>query len=266
MNILLKRNPLFWLLIILSYMISSAISQSLDSSTAFKWEVGEELTYKVSWSFIKLGELKLKVIKKDTLNNRPVYHCKINVDSRPHLPFITIHDTWESFVDSAEFFSHQFIAYEKEGSHLIYSLYRYHMNEKQLEMRVEKHQDSTKEVLFDSLVTVSSEIHDGLSMLYFARGFVKRNHNVNLNIVINTKFVTTDLDFGATREEIDFNLQKLDCFYLEGRLKFVGVAGIKDDFKGWFSPDRQSIPIRAKMKAFIGSVGIELIRWNNWEH
>jgi hypothetical protein len=157
------------------------------------------------------------------------------------------------------------MAYEKEGSHRIYSLYKYHMIEKQLEMRVEKHQDSTKEVLFDSLVTVSSEMHDGLSMLYFARGYVKKNHNANLNIVINTKFVTTDINFRAIRKEIDYNLQKLNCFYVDGRLKFVGVAGIKDDFKGWFSPDQQSIPIRAKLKAFIGSVGIELVRWNNWE-
>jgi hypothetical protein len=247
-------------------MVLSARSQPSDSSTVFKWNVGEELTYKVTWTFIKLGELKLKVIKKDTLNNRPVYHCQINVDSKPGLPFITIHDTWESFVDSAEFFSHQFIAYEKEGSHLIYSHYRYHMNEKQIEMKVEKHHDSTKEVLFDSLVTVSSEIHDGLSMLYLARGYVKKNHNVNLNLVINTKFVTTDINFEGIRKEIDYNLQKLNCFFVDGRLKFVGVAGIKDDFKGWFSPDPQSIPIRAKLKAFIGSVGIELIRWKNWEH
>ena len=49
------------------------------------------------------------------------------------------------------------------------------------------------------------------------------------------------------------------------RLKFVGIAGVKDEFKGWFSPDRQSVPVIAKMKAFIGSVGIELIRWKNWE-
>jgi hypothetical protein len=112
---------------------------------------------------------------------------------------------------------------------------------------------------------VASEIHDGLSMLYFARGMVKTQQQKLLNILINTEFVTTDINFKAIKDEIDFNLQQVDCYYLDGRLKFVGIAGIKDDFKGWFSSDRQSIPLRAKMKAFIGSVSIELIRWKNWE-
>jgi hypothetical protein len=263
-DIFADNYPFFCLLICLFLPLSHSNSQPLESSS-FKWIVGEELTYKVKWTFIKLGELKLKILKKDTMNHRPVYHCRINVNSRPGLPFISIHDTWESYVDSAYFYSHHFEAYEKEGSHLIYTLYRYDLKKKQVEVRVEKHKDSEKEILLDSLVSLTSEIHDGLSMLYYARGFVKKKQDSKLNIIINTDFVTTDINFSATRDEIDFNFQKLNCFYLDGRLRFVGVAGIKDDFKGWFSPDQQSIPIRAKMKAFIGSVGIELIRWNNWE-
>jgi len=53
-------------------------------------------------------------------------------------------------------------------------------------------------------------------------------------------------------------------YYLDGRLRFVGIAGIKEDFKGWFSTDGQKVPLKAYMKAFIGSVKIELEDWKNW--
>ena len=42
-----------------------------SDDNSFQWKMGEELTYKVKWSFIKLGELKLTVLNKDTMNDRP---------------------------------------------------------------------------------------------------------------------------------------------------------------------------------------------------
>jgi hypothetical protein len=252
-------------LLILWLITSAGMSQDTAQKSSFRWKVGEELLYKVKWAFIKLGELKLSILNKDTLNNRPVYHCRINVDSSPGLPFITIHDTYESFVDSAQFYSHLFRSYEKKGSHLVYTEYIYSPDSQKIEIRVENRQDDKREIVLDSVATNTPKMFDSLSMLYFARGYVKLVQQVEIEILMNAEFVKTDINFRSSRDEIEFNRQSVNCFYLDGRLKFVGIAGVKDEFKGWFSPGRQSVPIIAKMKAFIGSVGIELIRWKNWE-
>ena len=58
--------------------------------------------------------------------------------------------------------------------------------------------------------------------------------------------------------------KKVDGYYVDGKMKFVGIAGVKEDFKGWFSQDGQSVPLHAKMKAFVGSVRLNLEWWKNW--
>jgi len=127
-----KALIFLFLLTVFFSQLHDGFAQPPETSS-FRWVVGEELTYKVKWTFIKLGELKLKILKKDTLNDRPVYHCRINVDSRPGLPFITIHDVWESYIDSAYFYSHQFNAYERDGSDLYYTTYKYDLKNKNKE-------------------------------------------------------------------------------------------------------------------------------------
>jgi hypothetical protein len=48
----------------------------------------------------------------------------------------------------------------------------------------------------------------------------------------------------------------------DGRADFVGIFGLTGGFEGWFSNDEARVPIMAKMKVLIGSVTIELMRWN----
>jgi hypothetical protein len=35
------------------------------------------------------------------------------------------------------------------------------------------------------------------------------------------------------------------------------------NFEGWFSNDKYAVPIRAKLNVIIGSVDLELIKWNS---
>jgi hypothetical protein len=49
---------------------------------------------------------------------------------------------------------------------------------------------------------------------------------------------------------------------LEGRADFVGVFGLTGSFNGMFSNDIAGIPITARLKVILGSIRVELKRWN----
>ncbi len=251
---------------IIMVIVNLSLAQETNQKPYLQWEVGEQLTYKVKWTFIKLGQIKITILNKTKMNHRSVYHCQINIDSSPSLPFVNIHDRYESHIDSSGFYSHLFQSYEKKEDFTVFTQYAYDPVKNKIDVHLEKHSEDTSVVLLDSIVVSPDKMFDSLSMFFLARALVKTSSTVNLSLFVYNKFETTDIDFTGDRDEIKHAGEKINCFYLEGKLKFVGIAGVKDDFRGWFSPDSQSVPIKASMKAFIGSVKIELQEWKNWEN
>ena len=241
------------------------LAQSGELEPYLDWKIGEALVYKVKWTFIKLGEIKIDILDKICFHERTAYHCQIKIDSSPGLPFVNIHDCYESYIDSAYFYSHLFRSYENKDDHTIVTEYIYNPYTNKIDILLEKREANATIVLLDTTVHSPDKMYDSLSLFFLARGMVQNTALVNLSPFIYNKFENTDINFTGSRDKIEFHGRKMSCFFLEGKLKFVGIAGVRDDFKGWFSPDRQSVPIRASMKAFIGSVNIQLLQWKNWE-
>jgi hypothetical protein len=245
--------------------INLATAQPVESKPYLDWNVGEELLYRVKWIFLKLGEIKIDILDKVSCNERTAYHCQIKIDSRPGLPFVKIHDCYESYIDSVYFYSHLFRSYENKDNHTIITKYVYNPLTSQIDILMVKKGENSSVVLLDSTVQSPNRMFDSLSLFFLARGMVKNSAQVNLTLFVYNKFESTDINFTGNKNQIEFHGKNLDCFFLAGKLKFIGIGGVKDDFKGWFSPDSQSVPIKASMKAFIGRVKIELQQWKNWE-
>lgn len=257
----MKKNIITFFLVSVIQSGQSGITLETD----FLWQPGEELFYSVKWSFLTLGKLHLQTIEADSLNNSKVFFCRMYVDSNPYLPFINIHDIYESYIDSSGMYSHRYQSYEDKGDYILYTEYDFIYPEDQVRMKIEKRGNNKIELLLDSVTTISEKVFDGLSILYFARAMSKKNIYLSIPVFIYNKFEYTDVRFTGTQEILQIKNQKIPGFYLDGRMKFVGFAGVKEDFQGWFSPDGQSIPLKALMKAFIGNVKIELREWKNWK-
>lgn len=245
-------------------LFTNTLSQDLKNID-FHWQRGEVLIYSVKWSFIKLGQLRLEIIDEDTVNNRKVYYCRIRIDSSPGLPFVNIHDIYESYIDAEEIYSHHFLAYEKKGDYILFTEYIFNYNNNTVSIIIEKRWNDKKELVLDSTAVIPQKVYDSLSMLYFARAMSKRNCAIKLPVFVYNKFEKTELNFSGRKELFKFRDQKIPGYFVDGQLKFIGIAGIKEDFKGWFSLDEQCVPVKALMKAFIGSVKIELKEWKNWK-
>jgi hypothetical protein len=250
---------------LLSLLLQSKYSYQSETLTPFKWELGEQLIYHVKWTFIKLGELKLQVVQKDTLHSRPVYYCRIKVDSSPGLFIINLHDIYESYIDAEEYYSHLFRSYENKGDYVLFTEFDYNPDSQFVKICMEKQRKDGNEIILDTMLAVSTKIQDSLSLLYFARAMAKSEIQTALTVLIYTKFEWTHLKIAGKPEIIDWHDANISAYPLNGQLKFVGLAGVKEDYSGWFSADSQSVPLRASMKAIVGSVRIELKEWRNWK-
>ena len=134
----------------------------------------------------------------------------------------------------------------------------------QIHILMEKQFPADTVVVLDSTATLTHKVQDGLSLLFYARANAKRKAQEDVPVFAFFEHRDTFINFNGELDDVKARGKKVDGFYLDGKMKFVGIAGVKDDFKGWFSQDDQSIPLHAKMKAIVGSVRLNLEWWKNW--
>jgi len=221
--------------------------------------VGEDLTYVVKYAFFNLGEVSLKVLEKIKMNNKPVYKTIAYIDSYPDLPFVSLHQVYESYIDSS-LFPLKFIA-KIFGDDTVFVEYNFTEDSK-VEMKKGKHGSS--KLTLDSTTHVDYRMQDGLSILFFARMNFSKRRTVSVPCFVNEREETALINYFNESESvvIDAVDYEIDCLRLSGQTDFVSVYGLTGNFEGWFSNDSFSVPIRAKMNVIIGSVNLELIKWN----
>ncbi len=108
----MKKSYFAKIVVILIIIILYSPNLLLSNDNPFKWKIGEELTYKVKWSFIRLGTLKLQICDSLVIDNTLVYHVRLLIDSNPLLFFVNMHNVYNSYLDK-NFQLHLFYAEEK---------------------------------------------------------------------------------------------------------------------------------------------------------
>ena len=224
--------------------------------------VGEELEYEVSYSIFSLGKVKIQVIDTAQRNGTTVFRAKAFMDSYSGVPFVSLHWIFYSEIDPL-LFSHYFSGIDnKDTSSIPYANYvfDYRRNRVYVERGIRPQGDS----ITRSSDTISSTYQDGLSLFFYARGKIHSAGGENVPTFVDEKKVNTFINFmnKKTSTEIDAVKYPVETIEFDGRADFVGIFGLTGGFSGWFSNDDAAIPIVAKMKVIIGSIRLELVKWN----
>jgi len=221
--------------------------------------VGEDLTYIVKYAFLNLGEVRFRVLEKTKINNTSVYKTIAYIDSYPDLPFVSIHQIYESYIDST-IFPLRFIA-KIFGEDTVLVKYEFIGNS---EVQMQKGKLNGTELWFDSTAYTNHKMQDGLSILYFTRMNFGKQQSLSIPCIVNEKEESAELKFYNDPKpvEIDSVDYAINSIYLDGHTDFISVYGLTGYFEGWFSNDEFVVPIRAKMNVIIGSINLELIKWN----
>jgi hypothetical protein len=251
------------LVIILLFNIP-AHSRLADSTISYNsikkhLEVGEDLTYVVKYAFLNLGEIRFKIVRKEIIDGTTVFKTIAHIDSYEGLPFVAIHQVYESLIDSSYFpLSFSGTMLNDDTTYTEYSFVGDSV------IHVVKGDSSTNQVSLDSLINVDKEFQDGLSILYFARMNTGKDTTIFVPCFVNEQQEIATLNFYSENEEVEIDVvdYEIDCLKLDGSTNFVSVYGFTGEFEGCFSNDEYSIPIIASMNVLIGHVTLELINWN----
>jgi len=221
---------------------------------------GEELVYNVRYGFIDLGQVRIKTLDRVRTPTYAAYHGKALIDSYEGVPFVDLHATYESLVDSA-FYSRKFIGRTKGGNVWQFAHYTFEYEKNRILVEAGKHDTIVEK---RDTIEVTTPYQDGLSLFFHARDQLFAGKGMNIPTVIKEEKVNTYIDFKNKRtsvrvDAIDF---PVDVIEFDGIAEFVGIFGLTGDFEGWFSNDEARVPILATMKVIIGSITIELMAWN----
>ena len=240
--------------------IAEELSYSFSFSTEKKLLPGEELNYVVSYSFIELGEVKIRVNDKKSLNGRNYYDAIAYIDSYDGIPFVNLHQIYESKVNQ-DYYSDFFRGIVKGEEYTTYT--EYYFNYSDSKIRIKRGKFSPKELWIDSTTSAEKQFQDGLSIFFFARMLSGKNNSMLLPCFVNEQKVNTRVNFyedtiPVSIDAIDYDV---DCVRLDGEMDFISIFGLTGYFEGWFSNDEASIPIVASMKVIIGNITLELKSW-----
>lgn len=230
-----------------------------------KLEAGEELKYVVSYSLLKIGEVKIKVKEKKEVNGKYYYSAAAYIDSYSGIPFVNLHQIYETVLNS-DYYSTYFKGLVKHDDYTTYTEYDFQYDKSLVQIK--KGKVYPRELWTDSTAQIENELHDGLSILYFARMNSGVKKSINLSCFVNEETAGIKINFYKDNMpvEIDAVNYEVDCVRLDGSTDVVSIFGLTGYFEGWFSNDEASIPILAKMKVIIGNVRLELKEWkrNGW--
>jgi len=223
-------------------------------------QVGEDINYVVSYSFLKLGEVRLRIINKSEYQGKTVYNAIAHIDSYSGIPFVNLHQIYESKVNT-DYYSEYFKGLIKKPEFTTYT--EYYFDYKDQKLRVKKGSVSPSELWTDSTTTAEKMFHDGLSIFYYARMNNGQKKSVKVPCFVTEEKVFTKINFYDRVDKISIDAVDYDiaCTYLDGDTDFISVFGLTGRFEGWFSNDDAAIPILAKMKVIIGNVNLELKSW-----
>lgn len=224
--------------------------------------VGEELEYNVSYSIFDLGSVRFTVLDTITKFGKTTYVVKAFVDSYSGVPFVDLHQVFYSEMTAepySVFFDMRKTTNPKE---VPYSQYNFDYAKKKVsyELGVQPQKGITKKG--EEVVDVPQQ--DGLSLFYYARAHCRQVKKESTPIFVNEKSFFTQFNFmnKVGSQEIDAIKYPVETIEFDGTADFTGIFGLTGYFKGFFSNDNASIPIVAKMKVILGSIHIELKRWN----
>lgn len=229
------------------------------------FQVGEKLTFKIRYGWIKAGEATMEVREKiKTDGDREAYKIISTAkSSRGFDPFYKVRDEVETHLDTEGFFSWYFSKKLREGGYKFDLMVNYdQLNGRADVNTIRYHKDEPLRIRREKefSVDVPEYVLDILSAFYYVRTqelevgmpIYMTNHDKNkiydLKVLIEKK------------ETIKVKAGKFRTIKVQPILQGDALFKQKGKLWVWLTDDQYKIPVQMKSKVVVGSITTELIR------
>jgi hypothetical protein len=223
-----------------------------DLASARPFQVGEQLTYEISWLNITAGTAVMAVSGAGNDGGRPLAKLITTAQSRPAITtFFPVDNRVESIVDPATLLPEHLTFKRREGKKKEDIEYTFH----QKEGKVTVVKGGTTETL-----ELSPDTQDVISCLYYARSKLSLQPGSVLTMNVYHDKKNRKLDVRVEEiETVSGSWGKIETARVLVIMPFQGLFLNQGNIRVWFTNDDRRIPVRMKAKVIIGSIVADLV-------
>ena len=219
----------------------------------YAFQVGEKLTFDISYGVITAGEAVMEVPMMRTINDRRAYEVNVKAKSLPSFDWMfKVRDRYTTYIDEKGIFPWRFDQVVREGKY-------------SRDFSASFDPTTKTAVTTDKKTHVTpAYVHDIVSAFYYVRtldlakakkgdvikleNFYKdRSHPLNIKVLGRQKVET---------EAGTFNTIVLEPMVVEG-----GLFKNEGSIKIWLTDDYNKMPVKMSTKILIGSIDAELSKY-----
>ena len=234
--------------------VSGAVSwaEVSDLSSSRSFQVGEQLTYEISWLNITAGTAVMAVSDAGTDGDRPLAKLITTAQSRPAITtFFPVDNRVESIVDPATLLPEHLTFKRREGKKKEDIEYTFH----QKEGTVTVVKGGTTETL-----EMPPGTQDVISCLYYARSELSLQPGSLLTMNVHHDKKNRKVDVHVEEIEIVSGpWGEVETARVLVVMPFQGLFLNQGNIRVWFTNDDRRIPVRMKAKVIIGSIVADLV-------
>ena len=226
-----------------------------------KTRLEEKFVYGVSWTFIRLGTITLKV---ETIDSFPeLRKVIVDIKTAAHLPFINIDEYNEAILRISDGMTMYYHGTEKNDGKTAEITCVY--NEDQKCAFYESKNIETGEILKKITLKIQQPFLIGTSLIEYARLAADSGTIKKVPTIIKGNIYPTTINYSGPVEEIDIDAcdEPVSAFRYTGSADWDGqaTAGLSGNFTGWLSNDSADVVLYAELDILLGSVDAELEYW-----
>jgi hypothetical protein len=234
------------------------------------FQVGEKLTFSVSYGIIRAGEASMAVRDSISIGDRTAYQIISTAKSAKTFDlFFKVRDRVETWIDKDGIFSWKFQKILREGAYKFDLLVNYDQRSGKADVQtIRYHNDEPLKVKKHELFELKTPhyVLDVLAAFYYVRTQDLRigmpifmtNHDNNkiydLKVIIQKK------------EEKKVKAGKFRCIKLQPRLRGDAIFKQKGELWVWVTDDQYKIPVLMKSAVFVGNITTELTKIEGLSH
>jgi hypothetical protein len=230
---------------------------------------GEKLTYRVYYDAIltgkvTAGEVTFSIAEgSKVINGRNTHHIQVLGKTKGAFNlFYKVDDRYETYLDEEHLLPRHFVRRVNEGGYII-------------SQNVTFHQEIGKATFKDvknnrtSLIETPAEIHDVVSMIYYARTLdlnnAKTGDKFGFNFIIDDTVYTSSMEI-LGRETIKTSMGQVRCIRIKPGLITGNVFNDQHAMELYVSDDRNRVPVLMKTGVIVGNVKMELTSYEKMAH
>jgi hypothetical protein len=223
-----------------------------EPSSVRSFQVGEQLTYEISWMNITAGIAVMTVSDAGTDGDRPLAKLITTAQSRPAITkFFPVDNRVESIVDSATLLPEHLTFKRREGKKKEDIEYTFH----QKEGRITVVRGGVTET-----VDMPPGTQDVISCLYYARSTLSFQPGSSLTMNVYHDKKNRKLDVRVEEiETVSGPWGEAETARVLVIMPFQGLFLNQGNIRVWFTNDDRRIPVRMKAKVIIGSIVADLV-------